>query len=44
MRFGSTQNLSPNTTALTPELIDFLGQGRTVALLGSTGSIGTQGI
>lgn len=44
MRFGSTQNLSPSTTALTPELIDFLGQGRTVALLGSTGSIGTQGI
>lgn len=44
MRFGSTQTLSPNTTALTPELIDFLGEGRTVALLGSTGSIGTQGI
>lgn len=44
MRFGSTQTLTPATIGLTDALTDFLADGRTVALLGSTGSIGTQGV
>lgn len=44
MRFGSSQSFSASRQQLTDQLKDFLAQGRTVSLLGSTGSIGTQGI
>lgn len=44
MRFGSTQRSDASSLALTDQLKDFLAQGRTVTLLGSTGSIGTQGV
>lgn len=44
MRFGSQATLTPSTGTLTEDLRTFLGEGRTVALLGSTGSIGTQGL
>lgn len=44
MRFGSSQSHPSSALALTDQLKDFLAQGRTVTLLGSTGSIGTQGL
>ncbi|WP_346845208.1 1-deoxy-D-xylulose-5-phosphate reductoisomerase [uncultured Rothia sp.] len=44
MKFGSTQHLSSSRIALTDELKEFLVGSRSVALLGSTGSIGTQGL
>ena len=44
MRFGSTQRFGASRYQLTDQLADFLHGGRTVTLLGSTGSIGTQGV
>lgn len=44
MRFGSTQRFGASRENLTDQLADFLKDGRTVTLLGSTGSIGTQGV
>ena len=44
MRFGSRQRLGASRATLTDQLRDFLKEGRTVTLLGSTGSIGTQGV
>lgn len=44
MRFGSTQRFGASRETLTDQLADFLHSGRTVTLLGSTGSIGTQGV
>lgn len=44
MRFGSTQRFGASLDQLTDQLADFLHGGRTVTLLGSTGSIGTQGV
>ena len=44
MRFGSTQRFGASRDQLTDQLADFLHGGRTVTLLGSTGSIGTQGV
>lgn len=44
MRFGSTQRFGASRETLTDQLADFLHGGRTVTLLGSTGSIGTQGV
>ncbi|MGV3016411.1 1-deoxy-D-xylulose-5-phosphate reductoisomerase [Rothia sp. 88186D007BW] len=44
MRFGSTQRFGASRDTLTDQLADFLKGGRTVTLLGSTGSIGTQGV
>lgn len=44
MRFGSTQRFGASRDQLTDQLADFLKDGRTVTLLGSTGSIGTQGV
>lgn len=42
MKFGATTPDFGSRDALTPELVEFMGKGRTVTLLGSTGSIGTQ--
>lgn len=44
MRFGSTQRLNSSRQELTEQLKEFLSGSRTVTLLGSTGSIGTQGL
>lgn len=44
MRFGSRQRFGSSRDQLTDQLADFLQGGRTVTLLGSTGSIGTQGV
>lgn len=42
MKFGATTPDFGSRDALTPELSKFMGEGRTVTILGSTGSIGTQ--
>ncbi|QRZ61115.1 1-deoxy-D-xylulose-5-phosphate reductoisomerase [Rothia sp. ZJ932] len=44
MKFGATPPEFGTRESLTPELLDFLGEGRTVTILGSTGSIGTQAL
>lgn len=44
MKFGATTTHTASRKQLTTDLIDFLRTPRTVTLLGSTGSIGTQGL
>lgn len=44
MKFGASFTARSDSSQLTSELSSFLNGSRTVALLGSTGSIGTQGI